>query len=87
MSERMEPVTPAQVAQAYQDMAQSHSGRIVIADLMRRFGHTRAPMFRIGDTRPEDVVYREGQRSVLVHMGRLLDANIAEMEDHGYDGL
>lgn len=76
-------VTPRQVAEAYQAMAENPQGQVVLADLMRRFAHNRASTFQAGHTRPEDCVYHEGQRSVLVHIGRMLDVNPAEIEEVG----
>lgn len=85
MTENSRVVSPRDVAEAYQAMAQNPQGQVVLADLMRRFAHNRAPMFHAGQTRMEDCVYREGQRSVLVHIGRMLDVNPAEIEEVGHE--
>ncbi|NBB92348.1 MAG: hypothetical protein GVY32_04170 [Gammaproteobacteria bacterium] len=87
MTDRPQVVTPRQVAEAYQAMSQNPQGQVVLADLMRRFAHNRAPMFRAGHTRPEDCVYQEGQRSVLIHIGRMLDVNPSEIEEVGDEAL
>lgn len=85
MTQDTRVVSPRDVAEAYQSMAQNPHGQVVLADLMRRFAHNRASTFQVGHTRSEDCVYREGQRSVLVHIGRMLDVNPAEMEDVGHE--
>ena len=81
MTEETRKLSRRDVAEAYQAMAQNPSGQVVFADLMRRFAHNRMTMFHLGDTRPEDCVYREGQRSVLVHIGWMLDVNVADLEE------
>jgi hypothetical protein len=70
-------VTPARRIEAYQHMAETEDGQIVIQDLLRLFGYTRNTTFT--DTL-EGMAFREGQRSVVVHIGRMLDADAAAQE-------
>ena len=68
-------VTPSDTVMAYQDVFTSPAGQIVLADLMRRFSFTRQSTFQPGISRDIDTVFYEGQRSVLVKVGYMLDVD------------
>lgn len=73
-------VSKSDVVLAYQSALSTQEGQIVLADLMRRFGFTTWSTFVEGD--PNKTSWQEGQRSVLVHIGRMLEADPAEAEEH-----
>ncbi len=72
-------VSPVDTCIAYKVMAATQEGQIVIADLMRRFGFSRGTTFVPGE--PDMIAWREGQRTVVIHIGRMIDADPAAFED------
>ena len=72
-------VSPVDTCIAYKVMAATQEGQIVIADLMRRFGFSRFTTFVHGD--PDKSTLNEGQRTVVIHIGRMIDADPAAFED------
>ncbi len=72
-------VSPVDTCIAYKVVAATQEGQIVIADLMRRFGFSRNTTYVPGD--PDMTVWREGQRTVIIHIGRMIDADPASFED------
>lgn len=79
MSKR-DGVSQADVINAYKQAFATPEAQVVLGDLMRRFGFTRSSTFTPQtpfrkETRPEDTIYYEGQRSVLVHIGMMMDAD------------
>lgn len=71
-------VSQADVVLAYKQVFSTQEGSIVLHDLLRRFGFTRRTTF---DPEPARHAFNEGQRVVLVHMGRMIDADTAEVEE------
>lgn len=74
----------ADTINAYKQVLATPEGHVVVQDLMNRFGFSRRSTFRPDNgfgkaTRPEDTIYYEGQRSVLVHIGVMLDADPAQV--------
>ena len=74
-------VSMGDICIAYKQVFSTPEGQIVIADLLHRFGFTRHSMFTPGTTRPEDVLFREGQRDVVRHIGVNLDSDPAGFEE------
>ena len=72
-------VTPAEVCMAYKQALATPEGHIVVADLMRRFGFSRITTYVPNE--PERTILNEGQRTVLVHIGRMLDADPSEFTE------
>lgn len=81
--------TRAEACVAHKKALTTPEGQIVVAYLMHKFGHTRAPMFcpsrgnlgvNLTGTRTEDLIFAEGQRSVLIEIGVMLDADPAQFE-------
>ncbi len=72
-------VSPVDTCIAYKVVAATQEGQIVIADLMRRFGFARFTTFVSGD--PDRTTLNEGQRTVVIHIGRMIDADPASFED------
>lgn len=70
-------ISPYDVAVAYKQVFATQEGQIVMADLLRYFGYTRNSTF---DPNPGAMAYKEGQRAVLIHVGRQLDLNLAELD-------
>lgn len=68
----------AAVAEAWQNLASTISGKTVIADMVRRFGYDRTSMYD-GDT--NNLVFKEGQRSVMVHVGRMLSVDPSSLTE------
>lgn len=72
-------ISPADVVIAYKQAFAAQEGQIVLADLMRRFGHSRYSTFtKAGGT--EQMLLNEGARRVLIHIGIQLDLDPAEVE-------
>lgn len=81
--------TRAEACVAHKKALTTPEGQIVVAYLMHKFAHTRAPMWcpsrggigvNVTGTRTEDLIYAEGQRSVLIEIGLMLDADPAQFE-------
>lgn len=73
-------VTPGDIARAYQEVFATEAGHLVLADLQHKFGFTRRSMFEVAGGDPTKVVFCEGQRSVLVYIGRLLETDPNELD-------
>jgi hypothetical protein len=71
-------ITPAETVHAYQEVFTSPAGQIVLAHLMAQFSFSRQSTFKPGVSRTEDTLFYEGQRSVLVKVGYMLDVDAAE---------
>lgn len=71
-------VSPLDVCIAYKQVFSAQEGQIVMADLLRHFGFSRNSTFNVN---PGSMAYNEGQRSVLIHVGRMLDADPTELEE------
>ncbi len=83
--------TRAEACVAHKKALTTPEGQVVVAYLMHKFAHTRAPMWcpssggavvNVTGTRPEDLIFAEGQRSVLIEIGLMLDADPAQFEQH-----
>lgn len=73
-------VSQVDVCVAYKEIFGTRAGQVVLADLMRRFSFTRISTLVPGDI--HTTIHHEGSRTVLVHIGRMLDADPAEMQEH-----
>lgn len=67
------------LVQDYKVCFSTQQGRAVLNDLVRRFGYTRRSTLAPG--RPDESAYNEGQRSVLVHVGTMMDVNPATLPE------
>lgn len=76
MTDEKRVVGPADIMMAYKQVAALPEGQIVIDDLLRRFGFTRTSTYVHGDAIA--TTFREGQRTVLVHIGRMIEGDPAE---------
>ncbi len=83
--------TRAEASVAHKIALTTPEGQMVVAYLMHKFSHTRAPMFtpsrggidmNITGTRTEDLIFAEGQRSVLIEIGIMMDADPVQFEQH-----
>lgn len=72
-------ISQVDVCLAYKTLATTQEGQIVYADLVRRFGFTRTTTFVPGD--PYRSQLNEGARTVVVHAGRMIDADPSEFEE------
>lgn len=63
---------------AYKTIAGMHEGQIVIQDLVRRFGYSRQSTI---DVDPLRMAWKEGGRTVLVHIGRMIDMDTSKIDD------
>lgn len=68
----------ADLANAYKVVAASPEGSIVIADLVRRFGFSRQTTI---DADPLRMAWKEGGRTVMVHIGRMIDMDTSQIVD------
>lgn len=59
------------IARAYQAIFDTPDGHIVLAHLQASYGYVNKTLFVPGD--PQHTAYNEGQRSVLVGIGRMLE--------------
>ncbi len=71
---------------AYKQVFSTVEGQIVLADLLMAFGHNVhssfvPASFSSAGTRTEDLIFTEGQRSVILHIGRRCDA-LPDSEDN-----
>ncbi len=75
-------VSKADVAAAYKTAFSTPDGQIILADLMRRFSFTRRTTFVQGDEGGRIMAANEGSRTVLVHIGIMLDARPEDLQDY-----
>lgn len=75
----MKEVSNYDVMMAYKDVSASPEGQVVLADLMHRFAFTRTSTFVPGET--DYTMFHEGQRSVMVHIGKMVEGNPADLTD------
>ncbi len=64
-----------EIAAAYQRLLTTADGMTILADIAARFGYQNRTLF-VPD--PYRTAFNEGQRSVAVHIGRMLSAAGAE---------
>lgn len=69
---------PASVAEAWQEIAQTEEGRLILADLAAKFGFQTKSTF---DTNAATMAFHEGQRAVMVHIGKLLSLDPQELRE------
>ncbi len=74
----MTNISPVDTCIAYKVVCATQEGQIMIADLMHRFGFSRHSTF---DADPYRTTLNEGQRTVVMHIGRMIDADPAAFED------
>lgn len=65
----------------YKAVFGTEAGVSVLRDLMRHFGYTRTSTLVEGD--PIASARNEGQRTVLIRIGKLIDADPTAVEDDG----
>ncbi len=70
-------MTREEAAAAFQSIAQTPDGATVLNYLVGRFGYARRTTF---SAEPGAMAFQEGQRSVLVDIGGLLDLDITPKE-------
>lgn len=73
-----------QAIAAYQECFASPAGQIVIQHLLMKFGFNRRSTFVPGD--PHHSAANEGQRSVLVFIGQMLEAKLGEEQQKVGEG-
>lgn len=66
----VEQISLADKVTAYQMVAATREGQIVIQDLVNKFGYSRQSTI---DADPLRMAWKEGGRAVCVHIGRMLD--------------
>lgn len=69
---------PTNVVEAYRIVAGTPEGQIMLRDLIRRFAFGTRSAIVPGD--PCMSAWKEGQRSVMVHMNRMIDGQAGELE-------
>ncbi len=68
------------VSNAYKIVFSTEEGQIVLAHLASRFGFTRVSTY--DPQAPDNQIYiREGQRTVLIEIGRQMDADANQLND------
>ena len=75
-------MTRKEIVEAYQEVARSTAGQIMLADLEARFGYSTRPMF---DGDPNWAIFRDGGRSVLAHIGRVIETPADYEQEENYD--
>lgn len=68
----------AEISVAYKQVFATQEGQIVLQDLLRRFGYNRHSLF---DKDAMLMASREGARAVLIHMGNMIDADPAGLDE------
>ena len=71
-------VSPYDVCIAYKTVFGTQEGQIVMMDLLRNFGYNRNTTF---DPNPGAMAYKEGQRTVLIKIGRQIDLDPIGLEE------
>lgn len=72
------PLDPKQVNEAWSEIVRTEAGRVILTDLGMRFGfQTRSTLA----PDPCKTAWHEGQRSVMVYIGRVLAAKVNEESD------
>ena len=61
----------------------TESGAVVLRDLIRRFGYVRRSTF---SPDPYSTARNEGQRSVLIYAGSMVEANPATVQENPHFG-
>lgn len=79
-------VSAVDLHEAYNRAFSSQEGQIVLADLVRHFGFTTRSI--LGRDTHETYAH-EGQRSVLLYIGRIMstDPRDLDVEEADYDGV
>ncbi len=67
------------VSNAYKALFSTEDGQVVMAHLVSRFGFTRQSTFV--PNAPEQSLIHEGQRTVLVEIGRQMDVDTTQLHD------
>lgn len=65
----------ADIIMAYKDVFSTQEGQIVLGDLLRHFGFTDKTTFVENDPAGRLQAAGEGQRSVIIHIGRRMEEN------------
>jgi hypothetical protein len=66
------------LSEAYKAVSRTPEGELVLQDLVKRFGWTRQSTI---DVDPLKMAWKEGTRAVVVHIGRMIDADIHDAAD------
>lgn len=69
---------PVNVSEAYRIVAATPEGQIMLRDMVRRFAYGSRSNIVPGD--PYMSAWKEGQRSVMVHLSRMIDGEAGELE-------
>lgn len=72
-------LTKRDVAAAAQALARTSEGAALLTYLTAKYGYTRRATL---DENPYRTAFNEGQRSVLIDIGLLLDMDTTPQEDH-----
>jgi hypothetical protein len=76
-----EPKDHGAIMSAYKMVAATPEGQMMVMDLVSKFAFTRQSMAPIYSSAPLDplrLAFHEGQRTVLVHIGRMIEGNPTE---------
>ncbi len=77
-------VSPADIVIAYKAMAATQEGQIVLQDLINKFGYARGSMYNPHEQHPQiAMTIAEGQRTVCVYIGNMIDSDPAMVENAG----
>lgn len=74
----VEVISLADKVAAYQQVAATREGQIVIQDLVNKFGFSRTTLLNAD---PMRMAWNEGGRAVCVHIGRMVDTDLAAIEE------
>lgn len=69
---------PVNIAEAYRIVASLPEGQLMLRDMIRRFAYASRSTFVPGD--PGWTAWKEGQRSVMVHLSRMIDGEAGDLE-------
>lgn len=71
-------ISPADVAEAWQEIMRTEEGRVVLSDLQARFGFTSESTF---DPNPATMAFKEGQRAAMIYIGKMLSTDPQALRD------
>ncbi len=75
--------TPADVVIAYKNVAATQDGQVVLHDLVRKFAYAQQSMFKLANQDMNAVLHMEGQRSVVVYIGVMIETDPTMVEQAG----
>jgi hypothetical protein len=81
MAETHRLYSKTDVISAYKDVFSTQAGQVVLSDLLRLFGFVDRSTFVSDDPYGRIQAGQEGQRSVIIHIGKRIEGQPDDVED------